>query len=104
MTTFIVGVALLALMNISFKALGPALLAGRDLPPRAARLLDALGQGLLASLVVANLLGAGWSAFDLTVVPGLAVALWLRLKNRSHLLCALSAVLITAGIRAFSWS
>ena len=99
MSTLVAGIILLALMNIAFKAFGPALLSGRQLPPSFDRVLRALGQGLLASLVVATLLGADWSGFDATILPGLAVAVGLRLRGQSHLVCALVAVIVTAAVR-----
>jgi branched-subunit amino acid transport protein len=99
MSTLVAGIILLALMNIAFKAFGPALLGDRRLPSAFDRVLRALGQGLLASLVVATLLGADWAGFDGTILPGLAVALGLRLWGQSHLVCALAAVIVTAAVR-----
>lgn len=95
----LIGIALLAVLNVAFKAAGPVLLSGRPLPPLAECLLQALGQCLLASLVATTLLGAAWDAFDPTVLPGLALALALRFARRPALLCALSAVALTGLIR-----
>ena len=100
MSALTLGVVLLALMNLAVKAIGPALLGDRDLPPRAARALDLLGPCLLASLVAADLLGPHWSDADATVVPGLVLAAGLRLRGRSPLVCVLGAVLLTVAIRA----
>lgn len=102
MNTVLLGIVLLALMNATFKAIGPAILSGRRLPAWFDWVLRALGQGLLASLVVVTLLGAGWSAFDPTVLPGLALALGLRMIGQSHLVCALSAVVLTGVVRTIT--
>lgn len=99
MNVLVLGIALLAVMNVAFKAIGPIVLSGRTLPPFAERLLAALGQGLLASLVATTLLGAGWDAFDPSVLPGLTVALGLRLAGRPALVSAVSAVVVTGLVR-----
>lgn len=98
-TTLVIGIVLLAAMNLVFKAMGPALLGDRQLPPAFTRVLRALGQGLIAALVVATLLGPGWHDFDATVLPGLALALALRWWGQSHIVCALAAVGLTALVR-----
>lgn len=98
-TTILIGIALLALMNAGFKALGPAVLRDRTLSPAADRVLRAIGPGLLASLIVVTLLGADWAGFDATILPGLAVAVALRLAGQSQLVCALMAVVVTGLIR-----
>ncbi len=99
MNALLVGIALLALLNAVFKAVGPVILSGRTLPAFAERLLGALGQGLLASLVAVTILGAGWGTFDPTVLPGLTLAIGLRLAGHSALACALAAVVLTGLIR-----
>lgn len=65
----LIGVVLLALMNVAFKAIGPALLGDRDLPAALQRVLDAAGPGLLASLVAADLLGPRWSGLTSPFCP-----------------------------------
>ncbi len=98
--TLVAGIVLLSLMNVLYKAIGPVLLGDRRLPPAADRVLRALGQGLLGALVIVTLLGVGWDAFDWTVLPGIGGAIALRLwLGQSHLVCALVAVAVTAGVR-----
>jgi branched-subunit amino acid transport protein len=96
----IVSVVVLAAVNIAFKALGPALLGDREFPPRLRVAVDALPAALLAGLLSVDLLGAHWRDLDWTMLPGLAVALVLRLARRSHLLCIVVAVACTALLRA----
>jgi branched-subunit amino acid transport protein len=100
MTTMIVAVLALAVVNFAFKAAGPAVLGDQEFPPRTRSLVDALPAALLAGLLVVDVLGAGWTAFDPTVLPGLAVAAGLRLGGRSHLVCIVGAVVVTAAVRA----
>jgi len=98
-STLLLGIVLLALMNLAFKAVGPALLGNRSLPEPAERVLRATGPGLLASLVVVTLLGSRWSVFDATILPGLALAIGLRSLGQSHPVCALAAVMVTGAVR-----
>lgn len=100
MTTMIVAVLVLAIVNIAFKAAGPAVLVDQEYPPRTKSLIDALPAALLAGLLVVDILGAGWTGLDPTVLPGLAVAAGLRLAGRSHLICIVGAVAATAAVRA----
>jgi branched-subunit amino acid transport protein len=99
MSALTLGVVLLALMNLTFKAVGPVLLGDRTLPAPAARVLDALGPGLLAALVTTDLLGPHWSAADATILPGLTLAAGLRRTGRSHVLCVAAAVATTCAVR-----
>ncbi|GAA3285640.1 AzlD domain-containing protein [Dactylosporangium vinaceum] len=100
MTMLIIATAALAALNILYKAAGPALLGGREFPPRVRAVADALPVVLLAGLLTVDLLGAGWHDFDWTALPGLAVAVALRRWGRSHLVCIVGAVAVTAGLRA----
>jgi branched-subunit amino acid transport protein len=100
MITMIAAVLALAVMNIVFKAAGPAVLGDREFPPRVEALVDALPAALLAGLLVVDLLGSHWAAFDWTMLPGLGVAAGLRAARQSHLVCIVGAVACTAALRA----
>ncbi|MFI5914482.1 AzlD domain-containing protein [Dactylosporangium sp. NPDC051541] len=99
MTAMIAATIALAALNILYKAIGPALLGGREFPPEVQAVADALPVVLLAGLLTVDLLGAGWRDFDWTALPGLAAAVALRWWGRSHLLCIVAAVAVTAGLR-----
>jgi branched-subunit amino acid transport protein len=100
MTTMIIAVVTLAIINIAVKAAGPAVLGDQQFPPRTQPLVDALPAALLAGLLTVDILGPGWTGLDPTVLPGLAVAVGLRLAGRPHLICILGAVAATALMRA----
>jgi branched-subunit amino acid transport protein len=95
----IVATVALAVLNLLYKAIGPALLGDRPFPPRLQAVADALPVVLLAGLLVVDVLGPGWRDFDWTVLPGLATAVVLRALDRSHLTCIVAAVAVTAGLR-----
>jgi len=99
----IVAVILLAVITIAFKAVGPAVLGDREFPPRLRAAVDALPVALLAGLLAVGLLGPGWRTFDWTVLPGLALAVALRLWRRSPLTCVVAGVAATAVVRALPW-
>lgn len=69
MTVLILAVAGLAVINFVFKAIGPALLGGRTLPPRGQSIVTALPPALLAALLLADLVGEHWSGTAPTVLP-----------------------------------
>jgi branched-subunit amino acid transport protein len=50
-------VAVVGLVTIAFKASGPVLLGGRELPPRVADVVDVLAPAMLAALVVTQTVG-----------------------------------------------
>ena len=89
-----------AALTMLIKASGPVLLGGRELPPWFARVVVLMAPTLLCALVVTSVLASGrsWSVGAHTVgVAVAAVMLW----RRHHLvLCVVTAVLITAGLRA----
>jgi branched-subunit amino acid transport protein len=99
MIAMIVAVIALAVINFAYKAVGPAVLGDREFPPRAQSVVDALPAALLAGLLVVDLLGEHWQDFDWTVLPGLGVAVALRVGRRSHLVSIVAGVACTAVLR-----
>jgi branched chain amino acid efflux pump len=74
-------VLLVGAFTIPFKAAGPVLLAGRQLPPRLISAFELLAPSLLAALVVTQSLGGkGGIVLDgrLVGVGAAAIAIWLR--------------------------
>jgi branched-subunit amino acid transport protein len=90
----------LAVLTAVVKALGPVLLGGRTLPPSFTRVVVLVAPTLLSALVVTSVLAAGrsWSVGAHTV--GVAVAAVMLWRRCSLVLCVLTAVLVTAGLRA----
>lgn len=76
-----IAIAVLAAGTYALKAVGPLVVGGRELPPRAARLAELLPPALLAALVVVQTLGGnGGLTVDarLAGVTVAGVAVWLR--------------------------
>ena len=99
MTGLVVAVVALAIINVVYKGIGPAVLGDRVFPPRIQEIIDALPAALLAGLVVVNLLGERWGAADATMLPGLAaayVAWWVRVPQLG---CVVIAVVVTILVR-----
>ena len=99
MTALVLAVIALAVINVVYKGVGPAVLGDRTFPPRIQAVVDALPAALLAGLIAVNLLGERWSSADATMVPGLAAAgitWWLRMPQ---LACVAVAVAVTILVR-----
>ena len=92
-------IVVVAVVNITLKAAGPAVLGKRRLPERAVRAVDALAAALLAGLLVTTLLGARWRDADASVLPGLLAAVGLALARVPALVCVAAAVVVTIGVR-----
>ncbi|MGI8625585.1 MAG: AzlD domain-containing protein [Geodermatophilaceae bacterium] len=90
----------LAVINFTIKAVGPALLGDRPLPPRLALVVHSLAPALLAGLLTVQVLGTGWRDFDWTLLPGLAVIGVLWLLHQSQIVCIVAGVLVTVILRA----
>lgn len=93
-------VALVGAATIGIKAIGPALLGGRALPPRIASPIGLLAPALLAALVAINTFGSGRSlAIDerLLGVAAAGIAVW---RRAPVLLTVVIAAGVTAGARA----
>ena len=92
----------LALTTAVIKAAGPVLVGGRALPERAAGVIALLPPVLLAALVITSTFSEGQRLHLDASTVGVAVAgvlIWLR---RPLLLSVLTAVAVTATIRALS--
>ncbi len=98
MTTIWVGIAAVAGVCVTVKALGPAILGGRPLPVWSTGVIALLAPALLAGLVVSDVAGKGWRDANLPVLAGLATALAVRWRAPS-LLAVAAAVVVTAGTR-----
>jgi branched-subunit amino acid transport protein len=74
-------IAVVGAVTILFKASGPVLLGGRELPPRALARVEVLAPAMLAALVVTQTVGGDREiVFDERIVgvAAGAVAVWLR--------------------------
>jgi len=89
-----------AALTMLIKAAGPVLLGGRDLPPWFTRVVVLMAPTLLCALVVTSTFASGrsWSVGAHTV--GVAVAAVMLWRRVSLVLCVVTAVLVTAGLRA----
>ncbi len=86
--------------TIAIKALGPILLGGRPLPPRANRMITLLAPALLAALVAINTLGGDRELVIDARLPGvLAAAVAIKLKAPVLVVIVVAAA-VTAGVRA----
>jgi branched-subunit amino acid transport protein len=96
-----VGICALAVISLSIKAVGPALLGERDLPAWSIGVIAVLAPALLAALVVVDVVGPRWSTVSWPPVAGLGVVLVLCLIPRVPMLVAVfGGVLATALLRA----
>ena len=86
-------VLLVGAFTMSFKAVGPVLLGGRDLPPRLDEAFGLLAPSLLAALVVTQALGEdGEIVIDAGLVGFGVAAVAIRLKAPLILVMVLAAV------------
>ena len=101
MSTLWVTILAVTLASAAIKAAGPALVGGRELPPRVNAVIAVLAPALLAALVITETLGEdGRLVLDERAlgVGAAAVALWLRAPV---LLAVALAALVTALARLF---
>ena len=101
MSALWVAIVVASLVSAAFKAAGPMLVGGRELPPRVTAAISSLAPALLAALVVTETFGDdGRLVLDERVlgVGAAAVALWLRAPV---LLAVALAALVTALARLF---
>jgi len=92
-------VALVGVATIAIKALGPAVLGGRRLPPRAGAIVELLAPAVLAALVVTQAVGGERALVLDERLAGLAAAA-LALRLRAPILVVIAvAALVTALLR-----
>lgn len=89
----------IALLSFAFKAVGPAVLGGRELPVWARSVIALVAPALLAGFIVTDVAGPGWSALDLTLLAGLGAVLVLRRYRAPLPVALLGAVGLTALLR-----
>ena len=99
MTSMVLAIVALAVINFAFKALGPAVLADREFPPRVQAVVDAFSPALLAGLLVVELLGRRLALFDWTTLPGLLAAAVAWRLRAPQLVCIAVGVVVTVVAR-----
>lgn len=92
-------IALAAVVTFAIKAVGPALVGGRRMPSWAGRVIELLAAALLAGLIVVNLAGDRWSAFNWPAAAGLAAACIARLLRAPVFVAIALGIALTAGLR-----
>ena len=90
----------LAVMAATTKAIGPALVGGRDLPPRAAGVIAMLAPALLAALIATAVFADERRLAVGADTAGVGVAALLMLCRVPLVLSAAAAVGVTALLRA----
>jgi branched-subunit amino acid transport protein len=91
---------IVAAVSVGIKAAGPALLGDRTLPAWTSGVIAALAPALLTGLVLTDVAGPGWSAFDWRLCAGLGAAGGTYLLRAPILLAITVGVVVTAGLRA----
>lgn len=99
---FWVLIALLAMTTALIKAVGPLLVGGRSLPARTAGVIALLPPVLLAALVVTSTFAEGPRLQVDASTAGVAVAAVLVWQRRPLIVSVLTAVAVTALIRALT--
>ncbi|MFD3665851.1 AzlD domain-containing protein [Streptomyces sp. NPDC058659] len=100
--TLWIAIGAVALVSFAFKAIGPAVLGGRELPVRARSVIALVAPALLAGFIVTALAGPAWSALDLTLLAGLASVVVLRHYRAPMPVALLGAVVVTALLRLWT--
>ncbi len=98
MSTWRLTLALVA-VTVTIKGVGPALMAGRELPERFVRVIALLAPPLLAALVVTSALADGPRLHVGADTAGVAVAAVLLLRGATVLPAVLVAAAVTALLR-----
>jgi len=98
-TWLVIGVV--GAVTIAFKASGPILLGGRELPPRALALVEVLAPAMLAALVVTQTVGGNRAiVLDERLAGVAAAAVAIRLRTPLVVAMIVAAV-VAATIRLF---
>ena len=92
----------LAVTTAVIKAAGPVLVGGRELPARTARVIALLPPVLLAALVVTSTFTEGQRIHLDASTAGVAVAAVMIWRRLPLLVSVLTAVAVTATIRALT--
>ncbi len=92
-------IAALTVMAVVVKAIGPALVGGRALPPRAGRVIAVMAPALLTALVATAVLSDGRRLTVGADTIGVAAAGVLLLCRVPLLVACLVAVVVTAVLR-----
>ena len=93
-------VGLTGLSAVALKAVGPVLLGGKELPGRAAAVVELLAPALLAALVATQTLGSGKALVVDERAAGLAAAALALALRAPVLVVVVLAAAVTAGLRA----
>ena len=99
MTIVWLAIAATALVSLTIKAAGPAIVGDRELPAWCRGVIALLAPALLAALVVVDVLGTHWSSLNGPVVGGLAATAAAKLLRAPMLLAVLVGVVATALLR-----
>jgi len=89
----------LVLMTATIKAIGPALVGGRDLPAWTTGVIALLAPALLAALVATAIFAHGQRLAVGADTAGVAVATVLLLRRVPLVVVCVVALLVTAGLR-----
>lgn len=92
----------LAVTTALIKAFGPVLVGGRELPPTALKVIALLPPVLLAALVVTSTLSEGQRLQVDASAAGVAVAAVMIWRRLPLLVVVLTAVAVTATLRALT--
>jgi branched-subunit amino acid transport protein len=95
-TTWLV-VLLVGAFTIAFKAAGPVLLGGRDLPVRLTNAFELLGPSLLAALVVTQTVGGKQGIVLDARLVGVAAAI-VAIRLRAPLIVAIVAAAVATAL------
>jgi branched-subunit amino acid transport protein len=95
-------VAVVGVMTMAFKAVGPVALGGRTLPPRLVGVIELLAPALLAALVVTQVFGGDRALVVDARAVGLGAAAVALLARAPILVVVVVAAAATAAARALA--
>ena len=101
MTTLWITIVAVALASAVIKAAGPVLVGGRELPPRAVRVIALLAPALLSALVITETFGEDQHLVLDERAIGVAVAAAALALRAPVLLSVVLAAVSTALVRAY---